>query len=128
MKPLCQLLWACLFIAYAGVVRADEPADPIQEQLVSPEFVIQHREDIGLTDGQVDQIRHHLDQVAAEATDVQKKIELNTRKLAEVLRPESIDEKAALQQLDELLKIQREAMRLHMGVMIRIRNELTAKQ
>ncbi len=129
MMSIVQSFCVCVLIACTGVVSAAEQTEQqIHTQLFSPELLMQHREELGLTDEQLARIHSHLDKVQADAAEAQKKLDPVTRKLAELLGAESVDEAAAMKQLEDVFNAEREMKRLHMRVMIRIRNELTAKQ
>src|SRR5262245_32966776 len=119
---------AALIFGAGLALAAEQPTNPIQSQLFPPELLMQHREELGLTEQQLANIHRHLEQAGADAAAVQKKLEEATRKLGDLLGKEVVDERAALKQLDELLDTEREAKRLHLQVMIRVKNELTAKQ
>ena len=129
MKSTFPLLSVAVVTACSVVVfAAGPPSDPIHAQLFPPELLMQHREEIGLTKKQVEQIRVHLDQAAANATDYQKNVGEATKKLAELLSVQEIDEAAAMKQLDEVLAAEENLKRLHLRLMIRIKNELTDQQ
>src|SRR5262245_15403837 len=126
MNPFAQ---SWIFMALCGLVCAAEPPEnPIQARLFPPELVMQHLEELGLTEQQMAGIRGHLEKAGAEAAEVQKKLHAATQKLGDLLGKEAVDEAAVLKQLDEVLQTEREMKRLHLQVMIRIKNELTAKQ
>src|SRR5262245_29482703 len=113
----------------AGLAFAAEPPDnPIQSQLFPPELLMQYHEELGLTEPQMTRVREHLEKAGAAASAAQKKLEAATLKLGNLLGKEAIDEPAAVKQLDEVLDAEREVKRLHLQVMIRIKNELTPKQ
>src|SRR4051812_34026451 len=129
MRSMYFLLSACILFACTAAASAGEPAEQaIHGQLFPPELLMAHRDQLGLTDKQLERIRGHLEQANTDSTQAQQKVEPTARKLGELLGAESIDEAAALKQLEEVLNAERELKRLHLRVMIRIRNELTPRQ
>lgn len=128
MRPI-QAFTLLVLVAFAGDLRAAEsPEQAIQEHLIPPEVLLQHQQELGLSDEQLTRIRSHLEQVQADVAQAQQKLEPSTRKLAELISADLIDETAVLKQLDELIDAERVMRRLHMRVMVRVRNELTEKQ
>ena len=95
MQSRFHLLSIAVVTTCSVICAADLPHDPIHSQLFPPQLLIQHREQIGLTDKQVDQIHAHLEQVGRQTGDYQKQAAEATRKLAELLSVQGIDEPAA---------------------------------
>lgn len=123
--PLC----VALMILFAGMAMANHPVDdPVHAVLFPPEVLIQHREEIGLTDKQVKQIRASVEEVGPQAQEHQMRLGTATGQLTELLSADSIDKETALKQLDEILAIEKDLKHLHLRLMIHLRNELTAKQ
>jgi len=129
MNSTFSSLCVASMILFAGMAMADHPVDdPVRAMLLPPEVLIQHREEIGLTDKQVEQIRARVETMGPRAQEHQMRLSMAMGKLAELLAADSIDEETALKQLDEILAIEKDLKHLHLRLMIHLRNELTAKQ
>lgn len=129
MKSKFQLFCIALLVACPGVLLAQgSGGDPINAQLFSPEELMKHRAEIGLSDQQLEQIRGLIEQTGPIVQQHQAGLREATSKLAQLLAAEKVDEEAALKQLDKLLGIEKEVKHAHLRVMIQIRNQLTAEQ
>ncbi len=126
-----QYICLCLgLMAGCGQVAVGQShgGQPLQDLLISPERLIRHQKEIGLRDEQVQQIRTRLEKAAEQLHEVQQKANFATGRLAELLSADPIDEAAALKQLDQVLAIEKDQKRLHLRIMIQIRNQLTTEQ
>lgn len=130
---IAELTSPCLCI-FLLVVSADRGAAqqqagaPLQSLVVSPDELMRHREEIGLTEAQIERIHVLLEKVEPEVRELDKRARDSMDRLAELLSKEELDEDAARKQLDDFLEIQKEQQRRHLWTMIQIRNELTAEQ
>jgi Spy/CpxP family protein refolding chaperone len=110
------------------VVAEELGHDPLSGLLVSPDVILQHGLKIGLTDKQMANVRSRLEAAGRQGQEIQQRANAATGRLAELLSADPVDEEAALKQLDKLLTVENEQRRLHMRIMIQIRNELTPEQ
>ena len=122
---LCILL---LVVASDRGAAQQQAGDPLQRLLVSPDELMRHREEIGLTDEQIERIHVLLQKVEPEFRELDKRARDSMDRLAELLSKEELDEDATRKQLDHFLEIQKEQQRRHLWTMIQIRNELTPEQ
>lgn len=124
-----QWLGMVLVVACGRVALAEQPAgDPLHHLLISPDVLIHHRAEIGLTDEQVEQIRSRLEEAGPKTHEHQMRLNKAMGRLAKLLSADNIDEGAALKQLDEVLAIEKDLKHVHLRLMIQIRNGLTAQQ
>ncbi len=126
-----KLQWCCLVLlaACAGIASAQsQGTDPIQSLLFPPDVLIQHREKIGLTDEQVARIQSLAQELGPQTQGQQDRINKAMGRLAELLSAETVDEEAAMKQLEDVLSIEKEVKQLHLRLMIQIRNELNPQQ
>ena len=129
MKPGSQLLCIILLAACPGLLMADEPTgDPIQGYWIPPELLLRRRVEIGLTDQQIEKIRSLMSEAGPIVEQHQQRLDNAMGRIARLLGAASVDEDAALKQLDEILENENEVRRRHLRVMIQIRNTLTAEQ
>jgi TonB-dependent SusC/RagA subfamily outer membrane receptor len=103
-------------------------ADPFGKYLYSPELVMAHQEAIGLTDRQRAAIQDAVKEIQSRTTDAQFRLSLAAEKLAHSLARTSVDEAAVLQQVDEVLMLEREVKRGQVTLLVRIKNQLSAEQ
>jgi Spy/CpxP family protein refolding chaperone len=102
--------------------------DPFGRFLFPPELVMQHQGEIGLTDAQRTALSSAIQQAQGKFVDVQWKLSGEGEKLARLLQNAAVDEAQVLEQVDRILSLEREVKRAQMGLMIRIKNTLTAAQ
>ena len=108
---------------------AQQPAeDPIHSLLIPPNILLHHRSEIGLTESQSEQIRTRVEKAGAQTQERQTLLTKALTQLAELLSADQIDEEAALNQLNQVLAAEKELKRIHLQLMIQVRNELTADQ
>lgn len=121
MKPLLHLLIAALLTLRAG-------ADPLGEFLFPPDLLHLAQEEVTLTDAQRQYIQEEAEKMGARFKEIQERVEKEAAALAALLKPEHVDEPAALAQIDRLLDAERGMKRAQIGFMIAIKNQLTPAQ
>ena len=125
----CQ--WMCIVVITAGIplaVAQQPTGDPLQNLLISPELLIQHATDIGLSDKQVEQIRTRIETQGPELQALQQQAKMAMARLVESLSTERVDERSAVKQFDQFLAIEKDQKLRRLQIMIRVRNELTEAQ
>lgn len=128
MKTTYSMLCALLLLA-AAPLRAQQPQqDPIGENVFPPELIMQHQEDVGLTDEQRNYMKNEIHQAQLRFTDLQWKAQDEVEKMVALLKLERVDEQQALAQLDKVVNAEREIKRAQIALLVRIKNKLTAEQ
>ena len=133
MRRTLQLL-ALFVLARAGSLTAQNAApnpgqgDPFGRFFFPPEMVMQHQGEIGLTDAQRATLMTAIQQAQAKFVDAQFRLSAEGEKFAHLLQGASIEESQALEQVDRILALEREVKRAQVGLMVRIKNTLTAAQ
>lgn len=102
--------------------------DPLARVLFPPELVMQHQQDIGLRAEQRASITKAIQDFQAKVVDLQWRMQEQTHRLAALLDKPTVDQTAALAQVDELLGVEREVKRAHITLLIQIKNALSAEQ
>jgi Spy/CpxP family protein refolding chaperone len=102
--------------------------DPFGRFLFPPELVMQHQGEINLQDSQRSALQAAIQQAQSKFVDVQWKLSAEGEKLARLLQGATVDETQVLEQVDRILALEREMKRAQMGLMIRIKNTLSAAQ
>ena len=99
-----------------------------EKNFFPPELIMLHQDAIGLTPEQQTAIRAEMQKMMAQFTDLQWQGSAATEALATLVSKERPDEKEVLDQLDKVLNLENQIKRLHIGLLIRIKNTLTPEQ
>jgi Spy/CpxP family protein refolding chaperone len=115
---------------HPGPGRPHDPGhhDVFGRHLFPPELIMQRQSDIGLRDAQREQISSEIQKAHQAFTSAQWKIAAESEKLEKLLQTPTVDEARVLAQVDNILALEREVKRTHMGLLVRIRNVLTEEQ
>ena len=89
---------------------------------------MRYGQDIGLSAEQRATITKAIQEFQNKTVDLQWQMQDQTQRLASMLSKPSVDQAAALQQLDQVLNVEREVKRAHIGLLITIKNTLTPGQ
>ncbi|MEO8755469.1 MAG: hypothetical protein ABI624_22635 [Casimicrobiaceae bacterium] len=132
MKRAVTISIACLWLA-CGTPFAQDAGnaprpDPIAEQVLPPELIMQHQQAIGLTEAQKTAVIGEIKQAQGRMVEAQWEMQRAVERMAELLRPDKVDEQAVLAQLDRVLAVEREVKRVQLGLAVRLRNLLTPEQ
>jgi Spy/CpxP family protein refolding chaperone len=127
---LVILALATLMLSASTALRAQQPGgqDPIGANLFPPELVMQHQQEIGLTDDQRSYITGEIQQAQKRATDLQWQLQREVETMAGLLQHDTVDETRTMAQLDRVLAVEREIKRIQLTLVVRIRNRLTSDQ
>lgn len=106
----------------------EPPDDPIAQNLFPPEMVMQHRQEIGLTDEQNIAIRQVLRNASTRFNELQWQMEDEMETMNKMTKAAAVDEQKVMAELDKILNIEREVKRTQLLVSVRIKNKLTAEQ
>jgi Spy/CpxP family protein refolding chaperone len=127
-------LVATLALAVAPSALADAPApptpgpDPVGSKLFPPELIMSHQAEIGLEDKQREAILKELEKSQSQFPRLQWQLQAATEQLVKMLDAPQIDEAKTLAQAGEVMKLETEIKRAHLGLLIRIRNTLSDTQ
>jgi Spy/CpxP family protein refolding chaperone len=84
--------------------------------------------ELQLTEAQRTAITKEMKDFQASAVDLRWQIEEKSAALEKLLAADRVDEKAALAQGDELMRLEERMKRAHLGLLIRVKNVLTPEQ
>jgi Spy/CpxP family protein refolding chaperone len=104
------------------------PMDPLGEAMFPPDMIMQHTRELGLTDEQKTFMRSEIQRTTTRFNELQWQLQDAMEALHETMKSNSVNEQQALAQLDKVLDAEREIKRLHVGMAIRIKNQLTPEQ
>jgi len=105
-----------------------QAADPIASKLFPPELIMTHQAEIGLEDKQREAILKELEKAQAQFPRLQWQLQAASEQLSKLLDASQVDEAKALAQAGEVMKLETEIKRAHLGLLIRIRNILSDSQ
>jgi Spy/CpxP family protein refolding chaperone len=103
-------------------------ADPLERHLFPPELIMRHQRELGLSADQRTVITRAIQEFQAKSVELQWRMQDQTQRLAELLAKPAVEQDVALQQLDEVLAVEREVKRAHIGLLVQIKNALTPEQ
>ena len=128
MNPMQWMMGAV--VALLVSVAAAQPAghDPIAENVFAPDLVMQHQQAIGLSDPQKEFLKAEVRQAQLRLTELQWQLQDEVEKLAALLKQDIADEQRVTTQLDRVLNLERDIKRAHLGLVVRIKNNLTREQ
>ena len=101
---------------------------PFLGELFPPALVMQHQKEIGLRDDQRAAITAALKETQSRVVDLEWEIQGASQALESLMRVERIDEKAALAEVERLMRAEQEVKKTHLSLLIRVKNQLSAEQ
>ena len=107
---------------------ASPQQDPVGNELVPPDLIMQHQAEIELTADQRTAIEAALRETQQQVVPLQFAMEAAREKLVTALRRIPADETAVTASADDLMTRENQVKHLHLQMMVRIRNQLTPVQ
>jgi Spy/CpxP family protein refolding chaperone len=96
--------------------------------MFSLDMIMQHQRELALTDKQKAFMRGEMQRTTTRFTELQWELQDAMETLHETMKGNRVNEEMALSQLNKVLDAEREIKTLHMGMAIRIKNQLTSDQ
>lgn len=135
-STLLSLLFATAALVPASVRGGDpasrhaEPAsrDPFAGAFFPPEVVLQAREQIGVSDQQIEMLKDRMEKLGPQGNELRQRLEQENAALAALAQQDKVDEAALLAQLDKVLAAEREMKHLHLSMLVAVKNQLTPDQ
>lgn len=133
VRPLLRTaaVAAALALWVPSGVRAQDEAlsgDPLEQVLFAPELLMQHRRAIGLTDEQRDAASRLIQDLQGRVVSLQWELLDEMESLTEALEGPRVDLDLALDRFADVLERENEIKRLHLELLIRLKNLLTPEQ
>ncbi|HEY3204555.1 MAG TPA: periplasmic heavy metal sensor [Thermoanaerobaculia bacterium] len=128
VKRLLLVLGLVAAICVTMKGEAGPGEDPFSRYLFPPEQVIGHAQEIGLDEAQRSGVREEIKKAQPKFIDLQFAVQEEMGKLNRLLQEKPIDEARILSEVDRVLELERSVKRLHLSLLIRIRNLLTPAQ
>lgn len=128
MKALRSLVVALLVISPVALAEGPAPPDPLGENLFPPDVILSSQAAIGLTEAQKADVRAEVLKVQPRFTDLQWKLQDAMDGMKTLLAAQTADEAKVLEALDRVLALERDLKRSQIGLMVRLKNLLSADQ
>jgi Spy/CpxP family protein refolding chaperone len=125
MKTLLLLLVATAAFAQQPPQPQD---DPIGQQLFPPELIMSQSQRLHLDDKQRATIKNEVQNAQSKFFDLQWQLKEASDSMVELLQQTPVDEKRVLEQADKVMGYEREIKKIHLAMLIRIKNSLTPEQ
>jgi Spy/CpxP family protein refolding chaperone len=119
-------LWLALLLLASPASAEDPPA--FMQQLYPPELIMRHGRDIGLSEAQRKAITQAVGETQATTLELQWDMQDAAQTLAELVSQDRVNEEAALEAAARVMEIEGRVKRAHLGLLIRIKNQLTPDQ
>jgi Spy/CpxP family protein refolding chaperone len=104
------------------------PGDPLGDSMFPPELIMQHARELNLTPEQKTFMRNEIQKTTTRFNDLQWQLQDAMEALHETMKGNQVDEQQAMAQLSKVLDTERDIKMLHVGMAIRIKNQLTPEQ
>lgn len=112
-----------------GPFRSDlSPQSPTLRDLYPPDLILENQGALALTDDQLQSIKKMLQETHGSSLDIQITLQRHVESLRNALRAPHVDETAALAAADKVMQLESATKRVHLTMLIRIKNLLTADQ
>jgi Spy/CpxP family protein refolding chaperone len=125
-----HLFFFAAFVALAayGQTPPQPQDDPIGQQLFPPDMLMAQSQKLHLDDKQRTLIKTEVLRAQSKFLDLQWEAKEAGDAMAQMLQQTPIDEAGVLQQADKVMGYEREIKKIHLSMLIRIKNSLTKDQ
>ena len=130
MRKLCRLLAliSVLFVPGWLSAQTEEADDPFANLVFTPEEIMQHRRAIDLNDEQRDGITRLIQDLQGEMVGLQWRLLDETESVKEALEGPRVDLDRVQDRFGKALDTEMEIKRIHLELLVRIKNILTPAQ
>ena len=128
MRIRAILFLLALSIVPAALAETQPGEDPLARHVFPPELVMKHQQEIGLTERQRETIKGEIQKVQSKFLDLQWQMQKEMEKLVSLLDGKPADESKTLAQADALMRLETETKKMHLAMLVRIKNLLTEDQ
>ena len=124
-----NLLLCTFFITLSAWAQQPSPEDdPIGRQLFPPDLIMAQSQRLHLDDKQRTTIKTEVQRAQSKFFDLQWEAKEAGEAMAQLLQQTPIDEARVLEQADKVMAREREIKKIHLSMLIRIKNALTREQ
>ena len=124
MKTLLVLLFATSAFAQ----QPPPQDDPIGQQLFAPELIMSQTQKLHIDEKQRATIKNEVQRAQSKFFDLQWELKEASDTMVQLLQQTPVDETRVLEQADKVMGYEREIKKIHLSMLIRIKNALTPEQ
>lgn len=128
MKRIAGFLLALGICVNASGGTGPRGEDPLARFLFPPEAVMGHAQEIGLDDSQRTAVRNEVRKAESKFIDLKFDLQGESEKMVRLLQEKPVDEAKVLAQVDRILALEKEIKKTQIGLLVRIKNQLTDSQ
>ena len=128
MKIISAAYILCFFISAPFSSLFAQQPDPFGEAFFPPELIMQNQQAIGLSEEQKTYIISQIQEAQETFTKLNWSLQKEMETLIKLTNQNMADEKKVLEQLDNVLQIEKQVKKAQITLMVRIKNKLTAGQ
>ena len=128
MKHTLLILLSAALLPLSAARGDNPPGDPFSGAFFPPELILQTRDQIGLSQEQLEAFRTLVEKTQPRSNELQQRLERESTALAALAKPERVTEAPLIAQLDKVLEAERDLKHLHIGLLVAIKNLLTPDQ
>ena len=122
-------LFFAFFFALSAYAQQPSPDDdPIGRQLFPPDLIMAQSQKLHLDEKQRTTIKNEVQRAQSKFFDLQWEAKEAGDAMAQMLQQTPIDEARVLEQADKVMGLEREIKKIHLSMLIRIKNSLTQQQ
>ena len=119
----------CLVLLLLAAPASAEPPEPaFMRLLYPPDLIMRHGRDVGLRPEQRKAITDAVAKTQAKTLELQWDMQEAAQTLAELVGRDRVDEEAALAAAARVMDLEGQVKRAHLGLLIRIKNQLDPEQ
>ncbi len=125
------LAMIAVLLAFSASAQPQQPNpddDPIGRQLFPPELIMAQAQKLGLDEKQRTTVKNEVQKAQSKFFDLQWEAREASEAMAQMLQQTPIDETRVLQQADKVMQLEREIKKIHLSMLIRIKNALSQEQ
>ncbi len=126
MKRMLLFAMLCTTTAIAQQLSGDD--DPIGRQLFPPDLIMSQAQKLRLDEKQRTTIKNEVQKAQSKFFDLQWEAKEAGEAMAQMLQQTPIDEIRVLEQADKVMALEREIKKIHLSMLIHIKNSLRAEQ
>ena len=123
-----MILLICITTAALAQQPPQPQDDPIGQQLFPPEMIMGQSQRLHLDDKQRTLIKTEVQRAQSKFFDLQWELKELSDTMVQLLQQTPIDEARVLEQADKVMGHEREIKKIHLALLIRIKNALTKDQ
>lgn len=128
MRTRALVFLLALSIPPAAAAETPPAEDPLARHVFPPELVMKHQQEISLTERQSETIRGEIQKVQSRFLDLQWQMQKEMQKLVSLIDAQPADESKTLAAAEALMRLETETKKVHLTMLVRIKNLLTEEQ